>query len=89
MFMKKVLMGIALILSTGLYPLWAADTPSSANDSLEAKRAQQLLQRAVLRYQAVQDKALAEFARQGEFTDNELYVYVLDMDGVVLTSGGS
>lgn len=87
--MKKVLLGIALILSTGLHPLWAADTPSSANDSLDAKRAQQLLQRAVLRYQAVQDKALAEFARQGEFTDNELYVYVLDMDGVVLTSGGS
>jgi cytochrome c len=35
------------------------------------------------------EEALAAFSRQGEFIDGDLYVYVLDMDGNMLASGGS
>jgi cytochrome c len=60
-----------------------------AATSSDAVRAQALLARAVLRIKEVGDRALAEFGRQGEFTDKELYVYVLDTTGTMLTSGGS
>ena len=63
----------------------AVNATISAQD---AARAQALLQRAVAFYKEVKDLALAHFGPQGEFVDDELYVYVLSTKGVLLASGG-
>ena len=63
----------------------AANATVSAED---AGRAQALLQRAVAYYKAIKDLALAHFSPQGEFVDDELYVYVVTTSGVLLASGG-
>ncbi len=52
-------------------------------------RANALLERAVARLNEQGDRALAAFSRVGEFTDGDLYVYVLGKDGIMLASGGS
>ena len=63
----------------------AATATASAQD---AGRAQALLQRAVAYYKAIKDLALAHFSPQGEFVDDDLYVYVVSTSGVLLASGG-
>ena len=63
----------------------AANATVSTQD---AGRAQALLQRAVAYYKAIKDLALAHFSPQGEFVDDELYVYVVSTKGVLLASGG-
>jgi cytochrome c len=63
----------------------AANATVSAQD---AARAQYLLQRAVALYKEIKDLALAHFSPQGEFVDDELYVYVISTKGVLLASGG-
>lgn len=55
----------------------------------EAERVANLLDKAVAYYREKGEAALAAFSRQGEFVDNELYVYVVDTHGVMLASGGS
>lgn len=91
MAIRTLVMGLFVLASTWLPPASAAEavsgSPVSAPDS--ATRAQALLEKATARLRAVGDRALAEFGRQGDFIDRELYVYVLDMDGTMLTSGGS
>ncbi|WP_374440298.1 cache domain-containing protein [Pseudomonas panipatensis] len=85
--MKRLLRAL-LLLVAGL-PSWflmAAQAP--AGDAEQAQRARQLLEKAVAYYRVEGDKAFAAFSRQGEFIDNELYVYVLDSKGVMLASGG-
>ena len=62
-----------------------ANATVSAEDSV---RAQALLQRAVAYYKAIKDHALEHFSPQGEFIDDELYVYVVSTSGVLLASGG-
>ncbi|WP_409996875.1 cache domain-containing protein [Photobacterium rosenbergii] len=54
-----------------------------------AQRAMALLDKAVEHVQQDGPKAVDDFARQARFTDNELYVYALDIDGIFLASGGS
>jgi len=54
----------------------------------EGEKAQALLTRAVDYYQVQGDSALAAFSRQGEFTDSERYVFVVDTHGTMLASGG-
>ena len=63
----------------------AVNATISAQD---AARAQALLQRAVAYYKEVKDLALAHFGPQGEFVDDDLYVYVVSTSGVLLASGG-
>jgi cytochrome c len=63
----------------------AANATASAED---AGRAQALLQRAVALYKEIKDLALAHFSPQGEFVNDELYVYVVSTKGVLLASGG-
>jgi cytochrome c len=65
------------------------NTPLPATDSQAAMQAQKLLQRAVRAYQANGDQALATFSRAGEFIDGAYYVYVLNLKGSMLASGGS
>ncbi|TKA89640.1 cache domain-containing protein [Halopseudomonas bauzanensis] len=54
----------------------------------EADRAKSLLRKAVDYYQENGDRALAAFSRQGAFIEDELYVYVIDTQGIMLASGG-
>ncbi|MEH6499831.1 MAG: cache domain-containing protein [Pseudoalteromonas distincta] len=54
----------------------------------EADRAKSLLRKAIAHYRAEGESSLAAFSRQGEFVDEELYVYVIGTDGVMLASGG-
>ena len=63
----------------------AANATASAQDAV---RAQALLQRAVALYKAIKDLALAHFSPQGEFVDDDLYVYAVSTSGVLLASGG-
>lgn len=55
----------------------------------DAGRAKALLERAVIHLREQGDRAYAAFSRAGEFTDGELYVYVVGNDGVLLASGGA
>ena len=71
-----------------LVPLHLPAATASAGDAAQAQRARQLLEKAVAYYRQEGDKAFAAFSRQGEFVDNEVYVYVVDSKGVMLASGG-
>src|SRR5690606_35935239 len=53
-----------------------------------ADRAKSLLRKAVDHYQESGGKAIAALSRQGEIMDDELYVYVIDTEGIMLASGG-
>lgn len=67
----------------------AATPAANATDSaVDAERAQFLLQRAVALYKEIKDLSLAHFGPQGEFVDDDLYVYVVSTKGVLLASGG-
>jgi len=87
------LIGIALALCCTLsaLPARGADTSATVTSTQagETERARALLARAVARFGEVGESALAEFSRQGEFIDHELYVYVVGADGTFLASGGS
>lgn len=63
--------------------------PEASDINSDAKRAKELLERAVSYYQEKHDMALAAFTRQSEFTQEDLYVYVINTKGVMLASGGS
>ena len=63
--------------------------PETADINSDAKRAKELLERAISYYQEKQDMALAAFTRQSEFTQEDLYVYVINTKGIMLASGGS
>lgn len=65
-----------------------AQNPAAPGYAAEAKQAQELLNKAVDHYQEVGDAALAEISRQGRFTTDNFYVYVVNTDGVMLASGG-
>lgn len=68
---------------------WLPITLPAADRTDDAARAQALLARAVDHYKEKGDIALATFSRQSEFTTDDLYVYVLSDDGLMLASGGS
>jgi cytochrome c len=63
--------------------VWAA--AEAVDDGQAAK---DLLLKALAEYQKKGDSAFAEFSRQGEFVSGELYVFVVDINGVMLASGG-
>ncbi len=65
-----------------------ADSPVAPGYEEEAARATALLNKAVALYKEEGKTAFAKFSRQGEFTDGDLYVYVLDRDGRMLAAGG-
>jgi cytochrome c len=83
-----IALACALLQTGALGANAATPTADATVSAVEAKRAQSLLQRAVAYYKAIGDLALAHFSPQGEFVDNELYVYVVSTDGVLLASGG-
>lgn len=50
--------------------------------------ARELLERASSYYLQEGERAFAAFSRQGQFTEDDLYVFVVDRDGIMLASGG-
>ncbi|MEH6800698.1 MAG: cache domain-containing protein [Pseudomonadales bacterium] len=56
--------------------------------SQEEARAKRLLNEAIEYYRSHGDDAMAAFSRQGRFVQDDLYVYVINTDGVMLASGG-
>ena len=54
----------------------------------EGEKARQLLAEAVEHYQENGDKALAVFSRQGPFVKDDLYVFAINTNGIMLASGG-
>lgn len=77
----RALSGCLMLVFLG--PLWAATTP---DDQAQAARA--LLEKALAYYHEQGDRAFAAFSRQGEFVDQDRYVFVVDTHGVMLASGG-
>ncbi|MEH6689242.1 MAG: cache domain-containing protein [Halopseudomonas sabulinigri] len=65
-----------------------ADTSVAPGYEEEAARASALLHKAVDLYKEEGNTAFAKFSRQGEFTDGDLYVYVMDREGHMLAAGG-
>ena len=86
MFARFIL--CALALSTVIAAPTYADTAVAPGYEEEAARASALLQKAVAMYKEEGNAAFAKFSRQGEFTDGDLYVYVLDRNGYMLAAGG-
>jgi len=77
----RALSGCLMLLCLG--PVLAATAPGD-----EAPAARALLEKAVAYYHEQGDKAFAAFSRQGEFIDQDRYVFVVDTRGVMLASGG-
>lgn len=92
-FFRVTFLVLVLIFVVVFGTAHATDKPASksgtANLSNDAKRARELLDRAVAYYQEKKDQALPAFNRQGEFIQGDLYVYVISTNGVMLASGGS
>lgn len=65
-----------------------AQTKTDVSYAQETARSKALLNKAVSFYREHKDSALPVFSRQGEFIDQELYVYVVNTQGVLLASGG-
>ena len=80
---------VHLLMAPALFAAEKSATPAKGAEKSEAARAQALLARAVDYYKGNKDRALPAFMRAGEFINGELYVYVLDMNGQFLASGGS
>ncbi|NVZ99651.1 cache domain-containing protein [Pseudomonas gingeri] len=77
----RALSGCLLLLCGGMAS--AATAPAD-----EAPAARALLEKALAYYHDQGDKAFAAFSRQGEFVDQDRYVFVVDTRGVMLASGG-
>lgn len=65
-----------------------AGSPASLAELADEKRSARLLDRAVERYREIGEAALVEFNQSPKFVDNELYVYAVDREGLMLASGG-
>lgn len=89
----KILLCAAVLAIVAPLPIAVAASPGASEPNAEQQddsvRAKALLERAVVRLKEQGERALATFSRAGEFTDGDLYVYVLGSDGVLLASGGA
>ncbi len=79
--LTRALSGCLMLLCLG--PVLAATAPAD-----QAPAARALLEKALAYYHDQGDKAFAAFSRQGEFVDQDRYVFVVDTRGVMLASGG-
>ena len=81
--MKKWLAAGMLLSALFCGVLVAATTTKS-----DEERARALLERAVAHYQEEGERAFAAFSRTGPFSEDDLYVFVVDRKGTMLASGG-
>lgn len=91
--LRPLLLAAGLLTCAGMAPHGlAAEPPSPAAAAAanpDSARAEALLDRAEAFYRDNGQRAHAAFSRSGEFRDGPLYVYVLDLAGNFLASGGS
>src|SRR5690606_1268064 len=80
--MKRWLAGSALLCALFCGVLVAATTAS------DEERARALLERAVAYYQQEGERAFAAFSRVGPFSEDDLYVCVVDRQGTMRDCGG-
>jgi cytochrome c len=78
----------AMLRITWLLLLCCSQVHAATVEEADAQAAKALLEKALAYYQAQGDKAFAAFSRQGEFIDQDRYVFVVDTQGVLLASGG-
>ncbi len=90
-----VVAGMLSIGCAGL-PAAASETTKATTNSvaatattIDAARAQALLDRAVAAYRKDPGRALVDFSMVGPYQDGDLYVYVVGANGVMQASGGS
>ncbi|MCS3419604.1 MULTISPECIES: cache domain-containing protein [Pseudomonas] len=77
-----------LLRATWLLLLCLGQVHAATTQDEDAQAAKALLERALAYYQSNGDKAFAAFSRQGDFVDQDRYVFVVDTKGVLLASGG-
>ncbi|NVZ85237.1 cache domain-containing protein [Pseudomonas yamanorum] len=77
-----------LLRATWLLLLCLGQAHAATTQDEDAQAAKALLERALAYYQSNGDKAFAAFSRQGDFVDQDRYVFVVDTKGVLLASGG-
>ncbi|MDY7531603.1 cache domain-containing protein [Pseudomonas sp. Bout1] len=77
-----------LLRATWLLLLCFGQVHAATPEDADAQAAKALLEKALAYYQSNGDKAFAAFSRQGEFVDQDRYVFVVDTQGVLLASGG-
>lgn len=77
-----------LLRFTWLLLLCCSQVHAATAQEADAQAAKALLEKALAYYQQHGDKAFAAFSRQGEFIDQDRYVFVVDTKGVLLASGG-
>lgn len=84
MLTKKMYRFLILLAASLILPLQAQ---TNAEEE-EANAARALLTEAVDYYKENGDKALAVFSRQGPFIKDDLYVFAINTNGIMLASGG-
>lgn len=77
-----------LLRFTWLLLLCCSQVHADPAQEADAQAAKALLEKALAYYHQQGDKAFAAFSRQGEFIDQDRYVFVVDTQGVLLASGG-
>lgn len=77
-----------LLRFTWLLLLCCSQVHVATAQEADAQAAKALLEKALAYYHKQGDKAFAAFSRQGEFIDQDRYVFVVDTKGVLLASGG-
>jgi hypothetical protein len=78
----------AMLRATWLLLLCFGQVHAATAEEADAQAAKALLEKALAYYQSNGDKAFAAFSRQGEFVDQDRYVFVVNTKGVLLASGG-
>jgi cytochrome c len=78
----------AMLRATWLLLLCVSQVHAATAEEADAQAAKALLEKALAYYQTKGDKAFAAFSRQGEFVDQDRYVFVVNTKGVLLASGG-
>jgi len=77
-----------LLRITWLLLLCCSQVHADPAQEADAQAAKALLEKALAYYLQQGDKAFAAFSRQGDFIDQDRYVFVVDTRGVLLASGG-
>ncbi|EJF68874.1 hypothetical protein A462_25979 [Pseudomonas sp. Ag1] len=77
-----------MLRATWLLLLCVGQVHAATAEEADAQAAKALLEKALAYYQTNGDKAFAAFSRQGEFVDQDRYVFVVNTKGVLLASGG-
>lgn len=82
--LRKKIHRLLLVVAACLLPLQS----QIASAQQEEEQARALLTEAVEYYKENGDKALAVFSRQGPFVKDDLYVFAINTNGIMLASGG-